>query len=83
MGNQLYVTDTKQDEVHRKNCCFFFTFRLNGLIVFFKNEQNVQEAPDVPNDPEHPLLLIPELLKLFYQLDWVTGTGGGISIRKG
>jgi methylthioribulose-1-phosphate dehydratase len=25
--------------------------------------------------------LIPELLRLFYSLDWVTGTGGGISIK--
>jgi methylthioribulose-1-phosphate dehydratase len=30
---------------------------------------------------EHPRLLIPELLRLFYGLDWVTGTGGGISIK--
>ena len=31
---------------------------------------------------EHPRNLIPELLRLFYQLDWVTGTGGGISIKR-
>ena len=30
---------------------------------------------------EHPRNLIPELLRLFYSLDWVTGTGGGISMR--
>ena len=34
------------------------------------------------NDPEHPMNLIPELCKGFYHLGWVTGTGGGISIRK-
>ncbi len=34
-------------------------------------------------DKEHPLNLIPELCRLFYTLGWVTGTGGGISIRKG
>jgi methylthioribulose-1-phosphate dehydratase len=33
-------------------------------------------------DPTHPTLLIPELLRLFYQLGWVTGTGGGICIRQ-
>ena len=33
-------------------------------------------------DPEHPLNLIPELCKQFYTLGWVTGTGGGISIKK-
>ncbi|KAI8100177.1 methylthioribulose-1-phosphate dehydratase [Halteromyces radiatus] len=34
-------------------------------------------------DPYHPSNLIPELCRLFYSLGWVTGTGGGISIRKG
>jgi len=32
---------------------------------------------------EHPRVLIPELCRLFYTLGWVTGTGGGISIRAG
>lgn len=31
--------------------------------------------------PNHPATLISELCKLFYQNGWVTGTGGGISIR--
>jgi len=30
---------------------------------------------------EHPRKLIPELCKLFYTNGWVTGTGGGISIK--
>ncbi|KAI8066440.1 methylthioribulose-1-phosphate dehydratase [Gongronella butleri] len=34
-------------------------------------------------NPEHPCNLIPELCRLFYQLGWVTGTGGGVSIREG
>ncbi|KAG7299159.1 hypothetical protein JYU34_017699 [Plutella xylostella] len=33
--------------------------------------------------PEHPRNLIPELCKQFYHLGWVTGTGGGISIKDG
>lgn len=37
----------------------------------------------VSNDPHHPANLIPELCRLFYKLGWVTGTGGGISIRNG
>ena len=37
----------------------------------------------VPQDPEHPRNLIPELCRQFYHLDWVTGTGGGISIKYG
>lgn len=34
------------------------------------------------DDPLHPANLIPELCRLFYNLGWVTGTGGGISIRR-
>jgi len=34
-------------------------------------------------DAEHPRHLIPELCRVFYHLGWVTGTGGGISIKKG
>jgi methylthioribulose-1-phosphate dehydratase len=30
---------------------------------------------------EHPRNLIPELCRLFYRNGWVTGTGGGISIK--
>lgn len=32
---------------------------------------------------EHPLRLIPALLKDFYWMGWCSGTGGGISIRSG
>ncbi|KAI9005063.1 methylthioribulose-1-phosphate dehydratase [Hyaloraphidium curvatum] len=32
-------------------------------------------------DPEHPANLIPALCQQFYHLGWVTGTGGGMSIR--
>ncbi|CAL1212846.1 unnamed protein product [Candida parapsilosis] len=32
-------------------------------------------------DPQHPANLICELCRLFYDNNWVTGTGGGISIR--
>ncbi|KAF8301467.1 Methylthioribulose-1-phosphate dehydratase [Clavulina sp. PMI_390] len=35
------------------------------------------------SDPLHPANLIPELCRSFYQLGWVTGTGGGITIRLG
>jgi methylthioribulose-1-phosphate dehydratase len=34
-------------------------------------------------DTEHPRRLIPDLCAVFYRLGWVTGTGGGISIRRG
>ncbi|KAF8773790.1 methylthioribulose-1-phosphate dehydratase-like [Argiope bruennichi] len=32
---------------------------------------------------EHPRCIIPELCRQFYTLGWVTGTGGGISIKHG
>ncbi|KAI1938654.1 Methylthioribulose-1-phosphate dehydratase [Ophidiomyces ophidiicola] len=35
------------------------------------------------SDPQHPANLIPEMCKGFYRLGWVTGTGGGTSIREG
>lgn len=34
-------------------------------------------------DPEHPANLISSLCRSFYTLGWVTGTGGGVSIRHG
>ncbi|KAL1475176.1 hypothetical protein MTO96_020149 [Rhipicephalus appendiculatus] len=41
------------------------------------------DKPDAVPDEEHPRNLIPELCRQFYDLGWVTGTGGGISIRHG
>nr|XP_037287028.1 methylthioribulose-1-phosphate dehydratase-like isoform X2 [Rhipicephalus microplus] len=41
------------------------------------------DKPDTASDEEHPRNLIPELCRQFYDLGWVTGTGGGISIRHG
>ncbi|TFK52139.1 Methylthioribulose-1-phosphate dehydratase [Heliocybe sulcata] len=41
------------------------------------------EALITSEDPLHPANLIPELCRGFYHLGWVTGTGGGISIREG
>ncbi|CAH7668046.1 class II aldolase/adducin N-terminal [Phakopsora pachyrhizi] len=37
----------------------------------------------ISDDPLHPANLICELCRNFYKLGWVTGTGGGISIRRG
>ena len=39
------------------------------------------EFKDLPD--EHPRILIPTLCEQFYHLGWVTGTGGGISIKHG
>ncbi|KAG9079924.1 Methylthioribulose-1-phosphate dehydratase [Ceratobasidium sp. UAMH 11750] len=45
--------------------------------------QNEADALIRSSDPEHPANLIPTLCASFYHLGWVTGTGGGISIRQG
>ena len=42
-------------------------------------EQSLQPA----RDAEDPRVLIPELCRLFYELKWVTGTGGGVAVRRG
>lgn len=42
-----------------------------------------REEPEEDWDETHPRKLIPELCQLFYNLGWVTGTGGGITIKKG
>ncbi|CEL62567.1 methylthioribulose-1-phosphate dehydratase [Rhizoctonia solani AG-1 IB] len=51
----------------------------NTLIM----SQEEADALVKSTDPEHPANLIPELCASFYHLGWVTGTGGGISIRQG
>ncbi|KAM8894608.1 methylthioribulose-1-phosphate dehydratase [Spinachia spinachia] len=45
--------------------------------------QDADQAAAEKQEKEHPRVLIPELCRLFYQLGWVTGTGGGISLRRG
>lgn len=44
---------------------------------------NDSDALVLSSDPLHPANLIPELCAAFYKLGWVTGTGGGICIRRG
>lgn len=57
-----------------------FSFRGRREDSFFVVSASAQMEQ---REEEHPTKLIPELLRLFYGLGWVTGTGGGISIRKG
>ncbi|XP_045064926.1 methylthioribulose-1-phosphate dehydratase isoform X4 [Coregonus clupeaformis] len=47
-----------------------------------EDKENGSESTE-SQDKEHPRVLIPELCRSFYQLGWVTGTGGGLSLRRG
>ncbi|ANB11706.1 methylthioribulose 1-phosphate dehydratase MDE1 [Sugiyamaella lignohabitans] len=46
---------------------------------------SVDEATEkyISSDEGHPAAQISSLCRLFYEFDWVPGTGGGMSIRQG
>ncbi|KAK5134648.1 hypothetical protein LTR08_006304 [Meristemomyces frigidus] len=50
-----------------------------------RNEKNGNDADALihSSDPLHPANHISDLCRRFYTLGWVTGTGGGVSIRSG
>ncbi|KAI8870675.1 methylthioribulose-1-phosphate dehydratase [Ramicandelaber brevisporus] len=48
-----------------------------------EQQQPQQQQQQQQVDADHPTQLIPRLCRQFYWLGWVTGTGGGISIRQG
>jgi hypothetical protein len=52
------------------------TFIMSNNSEITKNSHKEEEQ-----DNEHPRVLIPELCRQFYNLGWVTGTGGGISMK--
>lgn len=47
------------------------------------NGQSEGDALVTSADPLHPANYISDLCRRFYSLGWVTGTGGGVSIRHG
>jgi len=47
------------------------------------SSSSTTEQKELSSSCHHPRVLIPELCALFYTLKWVTGTGGGLSIRQG
>ncbi|XP_025416434.1 methylthioribulose-1-phosphate dehydratase isoform X5 [Sipha flava] len=55
----------------------FFDTKFISSNHDMKSENNIQSILQ----KDHPRILIPELCKLFFTNGWVTGTGGGISIK--
>uniref|UniRef100_A0A8C1X3I7 Methylthioribulose-1-phosphate dehydratase n=1 Tax=Cyprinus carpio TaxID=7962 RepID=A0A8C1X3I7_CYPCA len=56
---------------------------MSSMINTVQAECNITDLILLFKDKDHPRVLIPELCRLFYKLGWVTGTGGGISLRHG
>lgn len=46
-------------------------------------DKQVVNGHNSSSDIDHPRDLVPELCKHFYGLGWVSGTGGGMSIKRG
>lgn len=61
-----------------------FYFLVIIIMEEVKDPQNHSDSNDnliKSSDSQHPANLIPELCRKFWTLGWVTGTGGGTSIR--
>jgi methylthioribulose-1-phosphate dehydratase len=79
--DQTLNSDTIQEarSTPNVNTCIKSTKSKKQNVNQKKSTLIVQQ--DEMSSKEHPRKLIPELCKLFYTNGWVTGTGGGISIK--
>ncbi|KAK4014692.1 probable methylthioribulose-1-phosphate dehydratase [Daphnia magna] len=55
----------------------------NATLDVLHKREEWREEPEDEWDELHPRRLIPEICNLLYHLGWVTGTGGGMSIKRG
>ncbi|GAA5876011.1 hypothetical protein JCM1840_006245 [Sporobolomyces johnsonii] len=67
----------------RFQSCAELTFPLGRLAPPTDGTKNDHSLVEHKGDQLHPAYLIPDLCRSFYKLGWVTGTGGGISLRDG
>ncbi|GMM46095.1 methylthioribulose 1-phosphate dehydratase [Pichia kluyveri] len=67
-------------------CCSKQTAESSSTCCGSKNKESDSDDNNdslvISSHPEHPANLICEFCKLFYNNGWVTGTGGGISVKK-
>ena len=68
----------EEDQASKKRKLDIAAILQNGTGDVSESEALVQSS-----DPLHPANHICELCRKFYTFGWVTGTGGGVSIRNG
>ncbi|XP_060578334.1 methylthioribulose-1-phosphate dehydratase-like, partial [Ruditapes philippinarum] len=69
--------------IARYTCYMCPAYQFNQLYQFNCSPLLATRAKMNGLPEDHPRRLIPDLCKQFYHLGWVTGTGGGISIKDG
>jgi methylthioribulose-1-phosphate dehydratase len=87
---KLEKTDTSQIKQSKMGCSCASKKKEISIIETTKqpccsNESSERVSSEdnlvISSHPEHPANLICELCRMFYNNGWVTGTGGGISVR--
>ncbi|XP_060838768.1 uncharacterized protein LOC132920408 isoform X4 [Rhopalosiphum padi] len=79
LNNEAGSSSTKQATPNQQPTVLETNYNGDQLL---QDRSNQEEQILIENDSkDHPRHLIPELCRQFYTNGWVTGTGGGISIK--